>query len=192
MSTDRVPLMIVRLVLFIEVAVVTVALSVGVALAVSRGNARSIQPVDTATWGSVFVLQGASASSGSLDVDWSLMTTSRYKMIDLVNKSSLALSGQTISIVTVRNNGGNQTLPSVSFRLCRGGTWNASSNTCSGTSVNLGSTTSGSIIVNEPVAVGERLAIRATVSGSNGSEFTTTFTSQVTRSQVRAATVVNQ
>ncbi|MTA78706.1 MAG: hypothetical protein F2520_10630 [Actinobacteria bacterium] len=58
--------------------------------------------------------------------------------------------------------------------------------------MNLGSTTSGSIIVNEPVAVGARLSIRATVSGSNGSAFTSSFTSEVTRAQIRAGTVVNQ
>jgi hypothetical protein len=192
MPTDRVTVMIVRLVLFLEVAVVTVTLSVGVALAINRGTASAAQAVGSATWGSVFVPKGATASSGSLSVNWSLMTTTRYTMIDLVNTSSLALSGQTISVVTVRNNGGNQSLPSITFRLCRGGTWNTTSNTCSGMSVNLGSTTSGSIVVNEPVAIGERLAIRATVSGSNGSAFTTTFSSQVTRTQVRAGTVVNQ
>jgi len=192
MSTDRVTVMIVRLVLFLEVAVVTVALSVGVALAVSRGAASATQAVGSANWGSVFELQGANATSGSLSVDWSLLTTSRIKMLDLVNTSTLALTGQTISVSTVRNSGGNASIPSVSFRLCRGGTWNASDNTCSGTSVNLGSTTSGSIVVNEPVAVGARLSIRATVSGSNGSEFTSSFTSAVTRAQIRAGTVVNQ
>ena len=192
MSTDRVTVMIVRLVLFIEVAVVTVALSVGVALAVSRGNARAIQPVGTATWGSVFELPGAAASSGSLNVDWSLVTHTTYQMLDLVNTSSLPLTGQTISVVSVPNGGEGKNPPTITFHLCRGGTWDETMDTCSGTTVSLGAISSGSITVVEPVAVGARLALRATVSGRNGSTYLTTFASGVARTQIRAGTVVNQ
>ena len=156
MSTDRTATRRVRLILIIEVVVATVVLSVGVAFAIGRSSASATQTVTSAKWGSVFVLQGATATGGPLVIDWTAVKKNPHQFVDLVNTSSVALSGQTISISTTRNAVGNQPIPTISFSLCRGGTWDAALGTCSGTAVDLGSTASGSIAITEAVAVGAR------------------------------------
>lgn len=192
MSTDRTATRLVRLILIIEVVVATVVLSVGVAFAIGRSSASATQTVTSAQWGSVFVLQGATATGGPLVIDWTAVKKNPYQFVDLVNTSSVALSGQTISISTTRNGSGNQPIPTISFSLCRGGTWDAALGTCSGTAVDLGSTASGSIAITEAVAVGARLALRASTTAGVGAPFTTTFVSAVSRAQIPPASVVNR
>ena len=192
MSTDRTTGRLVRLILVIEVVAATVVLSVGGALAIGRSSAGATQTVTSAQWGSVFVLQGAAATGGPLVVDWTAVKKNPYQFVDLVNTSSVALSGQTISITTSRNGGGNQPIPTISFSMCRGGTWDATAGTCSGTTVDLGSTVSGSLGIGEAVAVGARLALRASTTAGSGAPFTTTFVSTVSRAQIPPASVVNR
>jgi hypothetical protein len=180
------------LILIIEATVAVLALSVGVALAAGNASAGDTQTVTSASWGSVFVLQGQNATSGALIIDWTNVKKNPYKFIDLVTTSSVALVGQTISTSTVRNGSGNQPLPIIAFSICRGGVWDSVTGLCSGTVIDLGAGMKGTLQVTEPVPVGGTLAIRASTTAVAGSPFSTTFTSAVTRTQIRAATVVNQ
>lgn len=171
---------------------VVAVLSMGVALAAGRGAATTSQTVTSARWGSVVVLQGQSATSGALVIDWTNVKKNPYQFIDLVNTSTVALLGQTMTLSTTRNGSGNQPLPTISLTLCRSGSWDATAGTCSGTTADLGSTTTGSITVTEPVAVGGRLALRASTSAGTGSPFTTTFSSAVSRAQIPVGSVMNR
>jgi|GEM_PF-2291394 len=192
MPTDSSATRVARLILIIEATVAVLALSVGVALAAGNASAGDTQTVTSASWGSVFVLQGQAATSGALVIDWTNVKKNPYQFVDLVNTSSVPLIGQTISTSSVRNGSGSPPLPIISFSLCRGGVWDSVTGLCSGTAVDLGVGTSGILQVIEPVPVGGTLAMRASTSSGTGSPFTTTFTSVVSRTQVRAATVVNQ
>lgn len=192
MPTVRAAGQLLRLILILGVVVAAVALPVGMALAGSRADASTTQTVTSARWGSVFVLQGASASTGPLVIDWTGVKKNPYQFIDLVNTSSITLLGQTISISTTRNGSGNQNPPIIGFTLCRTGSWDPASGGCSGTAVDLGSTVSGSILVTEQVPVGGRLALRASTTAGVGAPFTTTFASVVSRGQVPLASTVNR
>lgn len=180
-----------HLLLLVEVMVAASVLSMGIAFGAGRGTATAGQTVSSAQWGSVVVLQGQTATSGALVIDWTNVKKNPYQFIDLVNSSTVALRGQTVSISTTRNGSGNQPLPTIAFALCRAGTWDQTTGACSGTVVDLGSTTTGSITITEPVLVGGRLAVRASTSAGVGSPFTTTFSSAVSRTQARPAVVVN-
>ena len=195
MPTDGNARRSIRPVLIIEAVIAAIAvflLSVGVALAVGRASASATQTVSSARWGSVFVLQGQSATSGALVIDWTNVKKNPYQFVDLVNTSSVALLGQTISTSTIRNGTGNQPIPTITFSLCRGGSWDIVTGNCSGTTVDLGAGTSGTLTLIEPVPVHGRLALRATTSAATGSPFTTTFSSVVSRAQIPAAKLVNQ
>lgn len=191
MPTVRTFTQLLRLFVVLGVVVPAVVLSVGVALAISRAGASGTQTVTSARWGSVFVLQGDTATTGPLIIDWSNVKKNPYQFIDLVNTSSVALLGQTISTSTTRKGSGNQNLPTISFTLCRNGVWDVVTGTCSGTAVDLGSTVAGSISIAEPVALGGRLALRASTTAGTGAPFTTTFASVVSRAQIPVAAVVN-
>ena len=191
MSIERTIAQLFRLFVILGVVVPTVVLSVGMALAISHAGASATQTVTSARWGSVAVLQGASASTGPLIINWSNVKKNPYQFIDLVNTSSVALVGQTVSISTTRNGAGNQNLPTIRLTLCRNGVWDATAGTCSGTAVDLGATVSGSITIAEPMALGGRLALRASTTAGTGAPFTTTFSSVVSRAQSPVAAVVN-
>jgi hypothetical protein len=165
---------------------------VGVALAAGNAATSHTQSVTSANWGSVFVLHSQTATSGALIIDWTNVKKNPYQFIDLVNTSSVALIGQTVSTSSVRNGSGNQPLPTISFSICRAGVWDPLTDLCSGTIVDLGVGTNGTLQVTEPVPVGGRLAIRASTTAGAGSPFTTTFSSVVSRTQIPPATVVNQ
>lgn len=192
MPTDRITARLVRLLVIVEVVTAVVMLSVGMALAVGRSSASASQTVTSARWGSVLVLQGATATTGPLVIDWTAVKKNPYQFIDLVNTSSLALTGQTISVSTTRNGSGSAPIPTIGFTLCRGGAWDAGTGQCSGTAVDLGSTTAGSITIVEPLAVASRLALRASTTAGVGAPFTTTFSSVVARTQVTPAITVNR
>lgn len=191
MPIERTITQLLRLFVVLGVVVPTVVLSVGMALAVSRAGASATQTVTSAHWGSVVVLQGASASTGPLIIDWSNVKKNPYQFIDLVNTSSLALVGQTVSVSTARNGSGNQNFPTISFTLCRSGTWDTTTGTCSGTAVDLGATVSGSVTIAEPVTLGGRLALRVSTTAGTGAPFTTTLSSAVSRAQIPVAAAVN-
>lgn len=194
MSIDGISTCVLRSTLLLRAVVGAIALfvlSMGVASAAGRANAGITETVTSARWGTVFVLQGQSATSGPLLIDWTNVKKNPYQFIDLVNTSSVPLVGETISTSTIRNGSGNQSLPTITFALCRGGTFDAVTGVCSATTVDLGAGTSGSLSLTEPLAVNGRLSLRASTSAGTGSPFTTTFSTAVARSQVPVAKVVN-
>lgn len=159
------------------------------AISLRMGSSASVR---SASWGAVATPAGSGATSGTMIINWSSIKGVPYEFIELVNTGTLDLSGATYTVTTIATQNGNQKLPSVTLDACSGGSWAGSSNTCSGTTVRLGSTVSGSFSGTVGLSSGGRLSVRATSSGSPGANFATTLSVKVSRNQARAGRVTNQ
>lgn len=150
----------------------------------------SSQSVGSGGWGMVAVPQGAAATTGPLEIDWSKIKGTSHTFVDLVSVKTLATTGQTFTIQTVATSGGNIRTPTLTLDACVGAAWTAT-NTCSGTVVTLGSATNGSFSSTVAIQPGARLSVRVSSSGSPGGKFVSTIDVSVSRSQVRAAATSN-
>ena len=173
-------------------AVVGVMSVVIPAAAAPGAMARASGPVTTATWSVVTITAGTAAASGALAIDWSRIKGTSYSFIDSVNSGTVAVSGFTYTLSTVRNGQGGQPFPTITLDACSGAQWDTAANTCTGTVVRVGSSTGGSVVVITALGVAGRLSLRATSSGPPGSSFTTTISTVVARSDVRAGQTTNE
>jgi hypothetical protein len=124
-------------------------------------------------------------------MNWTVVTNTAYSYFDAVNTGAGELSRLEFSATSAAaaQNPNNAT---VTFEICRDGVWNPSNNSCNGTVVPLGSYTGPNtlnIVINHTLAVGERLALRATTPQNRRNDLTTTISFSVSRAGARAATM---
>lgn len=182
-----------RAALACAVAVSAVMLVVTPEAAAAPGAvARASGPVTTATWSVVTVTTGSAGASGSLAIDWSRIKGTSFSFIDSVNSGTVAVSGFAYTLSTARNSQGGQPFPTITLDSCSGAQWDIATNTCMGTVVRVWSSTGGSVAVDTALGVAGRLSLRATSSGPPGSSFTTTISTVVARSDVRAGQTTNE
>ena len=143
-------------------------------------------------WSAVAVPQGAAPVPEPLVMNWTVTQGTSYQYFDIVNTGSLLLSRQTFAITSVYDKGGRGKPPTVTFEGCINGTWSATSHTCSGSIINMGSTSSELFTsLSTPIHVGNRLSARARTSPGASNSYITTVNVQISRSQVRSGTTSN-
>lgn len=171
------------------------------AQAAVKAKATRTQAVSAGSWSTVAVAQGSAATSdttGALVIDWENYKSTPYAMIDLVNTSSLATTGQTFTLTTVPGPTGNQKIPTIQLDACVGASWNFATSVCPapGKIVAMGSITGvagrpSSLTSAVAIPSGTRLSVRATSSANLGNSYITTISITISRDQVRPATVTS-
>ena len=182
--------------------VATVAVAGAAALAVvppALAAARAIAPAKVATssgsWGAAAGAVGVAPTIGSAyAIRWTSPAVPQY--LTVTNTGALQLLSTTYSGTNSKATNGSVP-PEVGFDACVGGTWAASSDTCSGTVVRIGATAGGTFTVTSTTtaaAPGGRLSVRAfpTSLPNFPHEYTTSLSLTVTRSQARAAATTHQ
>lgn len=143
--------------------------------------------VTASRWGASAVPQGAPNGTGPLVMNWSVNQGIAYQYFDVVNSGSLAIFGQSFSVTNVNDKSGGPKPPTVTFEACVNGEWQSSTNSCSGSVVLMGSTTTTFFTsLNTPLNVNGRLSARARTSPGGSSTYTTTINVIVDRTQIRA------
>lgn len=178
----------------IVIALVTIAslfiIASGVG-ATSGARVHSTLRVTTAEWRAVATPQNSTPVNQALILTWSVSHGTAYQYFDIVNSGTIDVTSQTFHVTNVLDKGGNAKAPTVTFEACLNGTWVAV-NSCSGTVVALGSTTTEIFTtVNTPLPVGSRLRLQATTTPSGTSSYTTTVNISIDRSQVRPGITVS-
>lgn len=165
-----------------------IASSVG---ATTSSRMHSTLRVTTAEWRVVATPQNATPVNQALILTWSVSRGSAYQFFDIVNSGSIDVTSQTFHVSNVLDTGGNAKAPTVTFEACLNGTWVAV-NSCSGTAVALGSTTTEIFTtVNIPLPVAGRLHLQATTTPNGTNSYTTTVNISIDRSQVRPGITVS-
>lgn len=181
-----------RIFILIGIFFLSPVLSPEVASSASYAQWQQQVSVSATSWAASAVPVGAPASNGPLVMTWTVSGGSARQYFDIVNTGSIEIMGQSFLVTNVYEKSGNAKPPTVTFEACVNGSWQPSSNTCTGSIVLMGSTTTEFFSsLATPLAVGARLSARATTSPGGSSSYTTTVNVLVSRSQVRAATVTN-
>jgi hypothetical protein len=179
---------------FVMITVSSLSLlgSVNTVSAITHANWQHQSSASVTRWAASAVPVGAPASTGPLVMTWTVSGGTARQFFDIVNTGAIEIIGQSFLVTNVYEKSGNAKPPTVTFEACVNGTWQPSSNTCTGSIVLMGSTTTEFFSsLATPLAIGARLSARATTSPGGSSSYTTTFNVLVSRSQVRAATVTN-
>ena len=177
-------------ILFIVSSLLT--FSFGIASASVTGIQSHTLLTSASQWSAVAVPQGAAPIPAPLVMSWNVNQGTAYQYFDIVNTGSLSLSGQTFAVTSVYDKGGRGKPPTVTFEGCINGTWSASTQTCSGSVINMGSTTSELFTsLSTPIHVGNRLSARAKTSPGASNSYITTVNVQISRSQIRSGTTSN-
>lgn len=151
---------------------------------------RASSVVRSASWSLIALPQGAAITTGPLVINWFSIKGVPYAYVDLVSTGSIPVAGGSFTVSSVGNNGGKKN-PTITIEACIGATWVSASNSCPGTTLSFGSTVAGTLSSSFSLASGTRLSLRVTSSGNPGQDYTTTISTSVSRSQVRAASVTN-
>jgi hypothetical protein len=118
---------------------------------------------------------------------WAVSSGTAYDYFDLLNVGTADLSGFNFSATNVLLDAGGKKAPVVTFDACVNGVWNTRRNSCSGTMYSLGSTSASGLSIAMPsLAVGARIAVRATTKPNTQYTAVTTVNLTVSRVQVRA------
>jgi hypothetical protein len=152
----------------------------------------------TTVWSVSPAPRNGTPANEAFAVTWTVVSNTAYSYFDAVNTGAGPLSSITLTAVGApsTDKAGSAV---VTLELCAGGTWNPVGNTCSSnTVVGLGSI-QGSIagpstlntVVPYSLAVGERLALRATTPQNRRADLTTTVSFSVSRSSARPPTTTN-
>lgn len=143
-------------------------------------------------WAASAVPIGAPASTGPLIMRWTVSGGTARQYFDIINTGTIEITSQSFLVTNVYEKSGNAKPPTVTFEACVDGAWQPSSNTCTGSIVLMGSTTTEFFSsLATPLAIGARLSARATTSPGGISSYTTTINVLVSRSQVRPRTTFN-
>lgn len=146
----------------------------------------------TSKWAANAVAQGQPATIGPLQMNWSVSQGVAYQYFDVVNTGSLALSSQSFMVTNTYDKSGNAKPPTVTFEACLNGAWLSGTNTCTGNVLTLGTTnTEFFVSVSTPLAVNQRLSVRARTSPGASSSYRTTVSIYVDRSNVRPSLSTN-
>jgi len=180
-----------RCVTVLLVAMLMLFTSNNVALAKLSSRATKQQTVTTPQWGNVIVDAGASVSTNPYSFAWQEGIGLEITYVDLRNSGNISTTGTLLTVTTQDQNESRKDASSLTLSACTGGTWNQTSNACSGTVTALGTVTNGSITLNLALAAGAISTIRVAEVQTKRAKWTSTLSVKVTRSQIRAATVTN-
>lgn len=156
------------------------------AAAAGLATAPATARATTLSWSAVLADSTGAVQTGKpLTVSWGVLDTApRYATVR--NSGTAALSGQTYTVTVT----GGLLPAGVRLDACAGGSWSATTGTCSGTVVALADSGSGATAAARALAAGDQLSLRIALSGS-GVTTTATVGVAVSRAQVRAATTSN-
>lgn len=177
-------------------AVVTVAsllmlLTMNNAATAKIGSTRiSSHNLTTTRWGNAFTHVGLASTNTPFVYGWSQNTGAQYTYVDIVNVGTLSTTGNTVSVSTQDAKSSRQDAPDLLFSSCSG-SWNQTTNACSGSITSLGNTTHGTVRTNLTLAVGQRITVRIRAQKTKKALWTSTLSISVNRSQVRTATIAH-
>lgn len=150
----------------------------------------SSHTLTTTRWGNAFTDVGVASTNAPYVYVWAQSTGAQYTYVDIVNVGSLSTTGNTISVSTQDATSSRQDAPDLLFSSCTG-SWNQTTNACSGSITSLGNTTNGTVSTNLTLAVGQRVTVQIRAQKTKKALWTSTLSISVSRSQVRAATTTN-
>ena len=161
------------------------------ALALENGRATRNINIQTGTWAMQALGQNQSPTNTAYTITWAVNRGTAYSYFVFRNTGSFSVSGFQVSITQVQV-GGSGKPPDTTFDWCSNGTWDATTNLCSGTIVFIGSS-ADLLLAFTGIALtsGSDLSMRATTKPNLQNAFTTTISPSVNRSNVRAGWIVN-
>jgi len=162
-----------------------------VALVTISSTAQSHNAVTTLIWGNVIVATGAPAGNTHFSIVWNQNSAGQTTCVDVINVGNVDTTGNSVAVTTQDATSSRQDAPTLTFSTCTGGTWNQTANTCSGTSTSLGSVTNSTLNTTIALTVGQRITLQIVAARPKKATWTSTFSTTVSRSQIRAATVTN-
>jgi hypothetical protein len=155
--------------------------------AAMTAGATATPSVTSGSWG---VSPTGSAKQAQV-LTWTQSGSSAPLYFTATNTGTVALAATTWTMQAVRADGiGNGTQPVVTLDACVGGTWNTTTNVCTGgTGTTIGGTTSTNASMSvassvTPVQPGSALAVRATLQRIIGDGVTATISTTVSSSQI--------
>lgn len=152
----------------------------GVATALLSSN------IATANWSVVALGTNQSVTNAPYQLSWSVIGGSAYNFFTLRNSGSLDVNSFSVVISQTRV-GGSGAANLVDFDLCSGGTWNTTTNNCSGTVVPVGRASDLNLnFSNLQFTPSAELSMRAKTAVSGRNNFSTQLDVLVSRSAVRS------
>jgi hypothetical protein len=140
-----------------------------------------------ATWGAVAALPGDPTSFEPLTLTWTTVGNDASGYFDVVNVGSLPLRSQTLAVTVTVIQGGSAPDP-IAFDACIGAVWDATTGTCAGSVVTIGTSGLAPFATGIALAPADRLSIRTTTRRQTANRTITTIDVRVTRIDVRDAT----
>ena len=166
-------------------------LSTTPSIAEVRANRTSNMSVTSGLWAVQALAANQTPTNSPYTITWAVNRGTAYSFFVFRNTGSFTVNGFEVS-VTQAQTGGSGRPPDTTFNLCSNGTWNATTNTCSGTVVTVG--TSADLVLNFTglnLANGSELSMRATTKPNLQYTFTTTLSVSVSRAKLRNSVLVN-
>ena len=161
-----------------------------VALASISAKTNKPQNVTTLSWGNVMVSVGGGTSYAPYSFSWANSTGTQYTYVDLVNVGDVTTTGNSIVVNTKDPSDSTSNAPRLTFATCSG-SWNQSSNSCSGSITSLGNVTNGTLGVTLTLTASSRKTLRVAANKTRATVWTSTINVAVTRSNIRNATTTN-
>ena len=167
------------------------AFSGGLARVQSQGTAA------TGDWAEVVRTVGSTAQTGTTGVTRTLAANAAAvydRTLELANVGTLDLLSTSITVTIARTSGTGSPTVTGAYLGCRNGVWsNATTPTCSGTQVTIGTATGGvnsqtTFAPSIALAAGETMPIRLAMTSTRAGTFV--FTASVTISRARARTAL--
>lgn len=143
------------------------------------------------SWAVIAAGQGQPTTNAPYTLSWSVSSGVAYNFFVFRNSGTLTISSFAADITQVQL-GGSGRPSDTTFELCSGGTWNATSNTCSGVKTLIGRASNLALHFNNiNLAPGAELSMRASTAANVKNSYTTTLSVSINRSQVRPGQVFN-
>ena len=147
--------------------------------------------IASGSWGvQAFALNQAPTNS-PYTITWGVSQGTAYSYFSIRNTGTFTVSGFNVSVTQVQI-GGSGKPNDTTFYLCSNGTWNTSTNTCSGTSTLIGSSLDLVLAFsNLTFTAGSDLSVQATTKPNLKNAFTTTLSVSIDRTQIRGGVATN-
>lgn len=165
----------------------------GPASAQSVSVSEATASVTTTNWGVAPAATGSAVQNTPLLVVWTTQANNAFSYFEAVNTGGEVLQEFTLIMESV----GLVPKPekaTLTFQVCDGGSWNLGDNTCSGQIVDLISydgPNTVSILVSQPIAVGQVIGFRVTTQSNRQDDLTTNLSFSASRAGVRSPLVLD-
>jgi hypothetical protein len=163
---------------------------VNAAEAATTGVMEDAVTATTARWGAVAVAPGAAASQNPHVLVWTVSGNQATARFEITNVGDLELVSQQLGLAVTVTQGGSTTDP-IGLSACIGATWDAASDTCSGTIIALGTSAVTPIATGLALSPGGRVSVRAATTRTTSSRTITAISVVTSRIDGRAATTTS-